>query len=183
MRVDDSWWSLDALNAANPDPDHDSTSANLADIFNASAALPCFRKEDFAVAEIQRWQLHDDPREATVLAKIDSIRRAMRAGVSLPAVVLVHTMDGPRYARYRPELSAGPYHLLEGHHRYNAAYREAKLLFAWVAHIGCSGGPRPTSQTPRKRRKQPQGSKVIGREPTSERKHGGSLTRCEPRYT
>lgn len=42
--------------------------------------------------------------------------------------------DDPRYL--------GLYHLLEDMRRYNAAYQEQEpAIYAWVAHIGCCGGP------------------------------------------
>jgi hypothetical protein len=44
-----------------PDQHHDSTVDYLASSFDASDELRCFHKEHVRVAEIQRWQLHDDP--------------------------------------------------------------------------------------------------------------------------
>ncbi|MEV7625523.1 hypothetical protein [Actinoplanes sp. NPDC089786] len=47
---------------------------------------------------IQRWQLQDDPDAFEGIAKIKQIRGAIRRGVRLPAVVLVHT---PERASFR----------------------------------------------------------------------------------
>jgi len=136
------WWSLTELNAQAPDHHHDSTVENLAGLYDASEDLTCFLKEHVPVAEINESQLHDDPDDLEGDAKIESIRSTIRAGVPLPAVVVVHTPEGrSRWAlpEYR---GVGFYHLLEGRHRYNAAHRErTPRLYAWVAHIGCCGGP------------------------------------------
>ena len=145
MTSDDAWWSLDALNTEVPDHHHDSTVENLVTIFEASDYLPCFRKEHVPVASIQEWQLLDDPDDTDGIAKVEGIRRTLRAGRSLPAIVLAHTPNGPRFDDGRPG-RIGAYHLLEGRHRYNAAYQErAPTIFAWVAHVGCCGGPEADS--------------------------------------
>lgn len=142
MGTNPAWWSLKALNAEVPDHHHDSTVDNLDGIFDASDELRCFRKEHVPVAEIEKWQLHDDPDDAEGIAKIENLRRAIQAGIRLPAIVLVHVPGGPRFEQYRDPRYAGAYHLLEGRHRYNAAYQEQMpTIFAWVAHIGCCGGP------------------------------------------
>jgi hypothetical protein len=144
-----AWWSLDALNAEVPDHHHDSTVENLVGIFDASDELRCFHKEDVPVVEIQKWQLNDDPDDVEGIAKIEDIRRAVRAGVRLPAIVLVHRPDGPQFEHHGPSQYAGSYHLLEGRHRYNAAYQEqTPKIFAWVAHIGCCGGPEADYDAP-----------------------------------
>jgi hypothetical protein len=145
MTTDDAWWTLDALNTEVPDQHHDSTVENLATIFGASDQLPCFHKEHIQVTRIQQWQLIDDPDAVESIAKIEGIRRTLRAGRLLPAVVVVHTPDGPRFKDGRPG-RIGEYHLLEGFHRYNAAHRErVPTIFAWVAHVGCCGGPEADS--------------------------------------
>ena len=139
------WWSLTDLNAEVPDHDHDhdSTVENLAGIFSASAGLRCFHKENVPVAEIQEWQLHDDPLDVDGDTKIENIRRTIRSGVSLPAIVLVHTPEGSGPFWKLSGRGSGFYHLLEGQHRYNAAHREeTPSIYAWVAHISCCGGPR-----------------------------------------
>ncbi len=125
-----SWWSLKELNAEAPDHHHDSTVENLAGLFGATEDLQCFRKEQAPVAEINDAALHDDPEETQGNAKIESIRSTIRAGVPLPAVVLVHTPSG--ISPWPPPSKAkGFYHLLEGLHRYNASRREqVPLIYA-----------------------------------------------------
>ncbi|WP_045747272.1 hypothetical protein [Actinoplanes rectilineatus] len=141
MATDDAWWTLDALNTEVPDHHHDSTVENLVTIFGASDHLACLRKEDVPVDQIQKWQLLDDPDAVESIAKVEDIRRTLRSGRALPAIVLVHTPDGPRFGDGLPR-RIGAYHLLEGMHRYNATYLEqAPTIFAWVAHVGCCGGP------------------------------------------
>lgn len=143
MRTDARWWSLNALNIEVPDQHHFSTVDNLSSIFNASDSLRCFRKERVLVAEIQKWQLHDDPHDHEGIAKIESIRSALRAGASLPAVVLVHAASNPPFVLGSSDLWLGNYHLLEGLHRYSATCLEqARSIFAWVAHLACCGGPK-----------------------------------------
>lgn len=137
----DEWWSLTDLNAEVPDHHHDSTVENLAGIFDASEDLRCFHKEHVPVEEIQKWQLHDDPEDVEGDTKIEDIRRTIRSGIALPAIVLVHTPEGRGPFSWHRERGIGFYHLLEGRHRYNAAHRErAPRIYAWVAHIGCCGG-------------------------------------------
>jgi hypothetical protein len=137
-----AWWSLDDLNTEMPDHHHDSTVENLAGSFDVSDELRCFHKEHVPVAEIQKWQLHDDPDAFENIAKIEELRIAIRRGVRLPAIVLVHTPTGPRFGDADNPRYLGAYHLLEGMHRYNAAYQEQESkIYAWVAHIGCCGGP------------------------------------------
>jgi hypothetical protein len=139
---EDEWWSLTDLNGEAPDHDHYSTVDNLAGIYYASEELRCFHKEHVSVAEIQKWQLHDDPADVDGDIKIEDIRRTIRSGNGLPAIVLAHTPEGRGPFFRQSEYGVGFYHLLEGQHRYNAAYREQEtLIYAWVAHIGCCGGP------------------------------------------
>jgi hypothetical protein len=92
-----AWWSLDDLNAEVPDQHHDSTVDNLASSFDASDDLRCFHKEHVRVAEIQRWQLHDDPDAFESIAKIEEIRGAIRRG-GLHGVLV----GGVRFCRYTP---------------------------------------------------------------------------------
>jgi len=137
----DRWWSLSELNAEAPDHHHDSTVENLAGLAYASDELRCFHKQHVAVPEISEALLHDDPDDVEGDAKIESIRLTIRAGAPLPAVVLVHTPTGQ--SLWVPTARGkGFYQLLEGLHRYNAARRErAPHIYAWVAHVGCCGGP------------------------------------------
>jgi hypothetical protein len=145
MTNDDAWWSLDALNAEVPDQHHDTTVEDLVTIFGASDQLPCLHKENVPVAQIQKWQLIDDLDAVESIDRVEDIRHTLRAGRELPAIVLVHTPNGPRFDDGHPN-RAGAYHLLEGQHRYNAAYQErVATIFAWVAHLGCCGGPEADS--------------------------------------
>ena len=130
----DSWWSIDELNTETPDEkDYGTTLDNLESMFRVSELLSCFHREFVPVAEINQDQLHDDPSDAEGIAKIESIRRTIRAGTPLPPAIVVHD-----------SASTAAYELIEGRHRYNAAYREGTpLLYAWVAHLGCCGGPTP----------------------------------------
>jgi hypothetical protein len=138
----DRWRSLSELNAEAPDHHHDSTVENLEGLFGASEALRCFHKEYVAVFDINEALLHDDPDDVEGVAKIESIRLTIRVGVPLPAIVLVHTPTGQSARASSPVKGKGFYHLLEGLHRYNAARRErAPQVYAWVAHVGCCGGP------------------------------------------
>lgn len=126
--------SLHELNEEVPDHDHWSTVDNLAVLYSVSDRLACWRKEQVAVGDIGLGFLQDDPNALGAEAKIESIRQTIRDGVPLPAIVLVHGEGGP-HAEYGP---------LEGMHRFNAVYREGvPTVFAWVAHIGCCGGPVP----------------------------------------
>ncbi|MEN3615443.1 hypothetical protein AAH979_38845 [Plantactinospora sp. ZYX-F-223] len=138
----DQWWSLTELNTEAPDHHHESTVDNLADIYNASESLRCFRKQHVPVPEIQQAMLHDDPEDVQANTKIESIRLAIRSGVTLPGVVLVHNPANRSPLPRQGRRYIGSYHLLEGMHRYTAAHREeAPQIYAWVAHLGCCGGP------------------------------------------
>jgi hypothetical protein len=128
------WWSLSALNDEVPDHHHDSTVDNLATIYYASDNLRCFQKEHVPAAEIDSCHLFDDPEDADGDFKIESIRTTIRTGIPLPAIVMIHFSGH----------EGTPYHVLEGRHRYNACYREqVPRVYAWVAHLGCCGGPTP----------------------------------------
>lgn len=131
------WWSLAELNNEAPDHDHVTTVENLASICNASEDLRCFRKEHVSVAEIDTCLLLDDLEAVESDLKIESIRSTIRSGTPLPAVVIVH-----HWPLHHPGPPQQPYHVLEGLHRYNAAFRErVPHLYAWVAHVNCCGGP------------------------------------------
>jgi hypothetical protein len=120
-----------------PDHHHDSTAENLGSICYASEGLQRFRKERVPVAEIDACLLFDDPDDVDGDLKIELIRSTIHSDIPLPAVVIVHHCP-----LKRPGRPPGPYHVLEGKHRYNAAYRErTPQLYAWVAPIGCCGGP------------------------------------------
>ena len=132
--VSDVWRSLNELNDETPDHDHWSTEDNMRDPHAASSDLRCWREEWIHVGEVDPFQLFDDPDDSEGDAKIESIRVTLRSGGSLPAVVTIH----------HPHQGEHPYYLIEGKHRYNAAFREsAETIFAWVAHLDCCGGPSP----------------------------------------
>jgi hypothetical protein len=138
----DQWRSLAELNAEAPDHHYGSTVDNLAALFDASEDLRCFRVEHVLVAEINESQLYDDPEDIEGYAKIESIRSTIRLGIPLPAVVLVHAAEGRSRWVLPASEGDGFYDLLEGRHRYNAVYRErVPRIHAWVAHVGCCGGP------------------------------------------
>lgn len=125
--------TLAQLNAEAPDHHHDSTVDNLAHIYDTSEFLACWRKEQAPFDAINDFMVRaHDPDDASAEAKIEGIRTTIRSGRALPAVVLIH----------EPHKTPCDYHVLEGLHRYNAAHRErVQRLYAWVAHIGCCGGP------------------------------------------
>jgi hypothetical protein len=86
--------------------------------------------------------LIDDPDDIDGIAKVESSRGLLRSGSAPPAILLAHAPDGPVFATGSSERYIGTYHLLEGRHRYNAAYQERqRTILAWVAHVGCCGGP------------------------------------------
>ena len=130
------WTTLEELNAAAPDHDHGSTVDNLDNLYGVSSELACWHEERVPVDQIDEGQLADDPDDTKSEGKITSIRFSLRNGHPLPPVVLVHHED-----------AQPPYVLIEGRHRYNAAHREnTPSMAAWVAHIGCCGGPTPDSR-------------------------------------
>ncbi|MFF3869042.1 hypothetical protein [Micromonospora sp. NPDC001898] len=132
--VGDGWASLTALNDEMPDHDHGSTVDNLDHGFQVSEHLECWRKEYVRTGLVHPNQLIDDPDDVDGHMKVESIGETLRAGEPLPAVVLIH----------QPDERGHPYQLIEGRHRYNAIHREGwPLIFAWVAHVSCCGGPGP----------------------------------------
>ena len=64
-----------------------------------------------------------------------SLQQAIRSGEPLPPVYLLHTVS-----------SSHEYYLFEGMHRFTASHRERAEMLAWLAHIGCCGGPAPTER-------------------------------------
>jgi hypothetical protein len=76
--------------------------------------------------------LIDDPDDHEGHTKAESIRQSFRAGMFIPPVIIIH----------RPSPDGYAYFLIEGRHRYNAAHRgSTDTIKAWVAHVGCCGGP------------------------------------------
>ncbi|MGW5434805.1 hypothetical protein ACWET9_48270 [Streptomyces sp. NPDC004059] len=104
----------------------------LAGDYLVTENLACWRTEVVAVAEIDRYQLIDDPDDQRGWQKTTLLRSALRQNTPLPSIVLAHSTPDDR----------GCYALLDGRHRFNAAHLESvPLIRAWVAHIGCCGGP------------------------------------------
>lgn len=124
------WRSIWELNSSVPDYDYPSTVDNLR-FFGATQHLRCWRVQDVPVLEIDEYQLNDDPEARESIEKIASIRQSIRSGLPLPPVVTLHRL-GERW----------PYNLIEGRHRFNAAHEErVPTIRAYVAHLGCCGGP------------------------------------------
>lgn len=82
--------TLVELNDEAPDHDHWSTVSNLWSIYSTSENLACWRKESVRLTDIDLLLLHDDPDDTAGDAKIESIRKSIRNGRKLPAVVLIH---------------------------------------------------------------------------------------------
>ncbi|MFC9949064.1 ParB N-terminal domain-containing protein [Streptomyces prasinus] len=92
----------------------------------------CWSAEIVPVADIDRYQIIDDPDDQLGWQKTALLQAALRENVTLPPIVLAHSTPDDR----------GRYGLLDGRHRFNAAHLESvPLIRAWVAHIGCCGGP------------------------------------------
>jgi hypothetical protein len=126
------WLSAEECNDLVPDHDFGTTIDNLEVQYSVSTALACWKLEAVPTLQIDPFQLIDDPADVEGHAKAESIRASLRASTYVPPVIIIH----------EPSRHDHPYILIEGCHRYNAAYRErVDTLAAWVAHIGCCGGP------------------------------------------
>lgn len=126
------WRALRALHAEERCKDYDQALNVLEEEYWATEALACWRVESVAVAEIDRYQIIDDPDDRLGWQKTAELREALRRSVSLPPVVLAHTVPDDR----------GSYGLLDGRHRFNASLLAGELVIrSWVAHVGCCGGP------------------------------------------
>lgn len=122
------------LHRAEPCKDYDAVLDNLAVLYSSTEDLACWKTETVAVGEIDRFQIMDDLDGEDRPQRVKSLRLALRSNAPVPPVVLVHGLTPDR----------GNYFLLDGCHRFNAAHEEgAADLAAWVAHIGCCGGPSP----------------------------------------
>ena len=112
-----------------PDDAHyDSTVESVEAITGAGEDDRVWLLEKTAVASVDPYQLIDDAEDEFGLSKMEGIRAVLRAGDVLPPVYAIHQPD-----------KEYPYNLIEGRHRYNAAYAEgAELLAAWTAHLSCS---------------------------------------------
>jgi hypothetical protein len=134
MNDSKSLLSLHATNEVFPDHDFWSTCDN-SEAFGIPSDAHAWGLEAVPVAQIDPFQLIDDPDDAEGLAKIASIRRSMRDGDRLIP---------PVYVLHYPEREY-PFFLVEGKHRYNAAHQEERLaLVAWVGHSQCCGSSRST---------------------------------------
>jgi hypothetical protein len=129
-------WSLAELNELEPDDNHyDSTLDNLWD-HRCDEHVPAGRPERAPVAQINPSQLEGEPIAVETLRYIESIQSAIREGMALPHVVVLHDARAEH-----------PYALIEGRHRYNAHFREgAPTIRAFVAHVNRCG--RPPRQEP-----------------------------------
>jgi hypothetical protein len=129
---DTLWLSADECNEMLPDHDYGSTIGNLETQYGISTQLKCWQLEEVPTPQIDPVQLIDDPDDHEGHAKAESIRQSFRTGALVPPVIIIHW----------PSDDEHPYVLIEGRHRYNAAHRERiGAVTAWVAHIGCCGGP------------------------------------------
>lgn len=127
----DLWLSADECNALTPDHDYGTTIDNLEIQYGVSTDLACWHLESIPTAQIDPSQLIADADDTEGHAKVESIQISLRDGTFVPPVIIIH--ESP--------LSAHPYVLIEGRHRYNAAHRESfSTVSAWVAHLGCCGG-------------------------------------------
>lgn len=132
--TDKVWLSADECNAMLPDHDFGSTIDNLESVYDTSPRLKCWQSERVSTQQIDPGQLIDDPDDVDGHRKTESIREAIRSGSFVPPVIIIH----------RPTHDVYPFVLIEGRHRFNAAHREcATHMLAWVAHLGCCGGPGP----------------------------------------
>lgn len=126
------WRTLRDLHAEECCKDYGQAVNVLEEEYWATDALACWRVESVAVAEIDRYQIIDDPDDHIGWQKTGELREALRRRVSLPPAVLAHTAPDDR----------GSYGLLDGRHRFNASLLEGeRVIRSWVAHIGCCGGP------------------------------------------
>ncbi|MFG2634359.1 ParB N-terminal domain-containing protein [Streptomyces sp. NPDC048362] len=126
------WRTLHDLNTEEQCKDYDQALDVLENVYNASEDLACWRTELAPVADIDSYQIIDDPGDDAGWRKAGALQEALRRNSVLPPIVLAHTAPSAR----------GSYGLLDGRHRFNAAHLEGQpFIRAWVAHIGCCGGP------------------------------------------
>lgn len=127
-----AWRTLRDLHAESPCKDYGEVLDILEADYLATESLACWNIESVVVAEIDRYQIIDDPDDQLGWQKTNLLRSALRRNTTLPPIVLVHSMTDDR----------GCYGLLDGRHRFNAAHLESvPLIRSWVAHIACCGGP------------------------------------------
>ncbi|MGK5695911.1 ParB/RepB/Spo0J family partition protein [Streptomyces sp. URMC 128] len=129
-----TWTTLAHLHDFEPCKDYEAVLDALVAMYNSTEALRCWKSEAVPVGEIDRFQIMDDLDDHDGTHRVKRLRATLREGGSVPPVVLVHGLTPDR----------GNYFLLDGCHRFNAARKEGVAnLHAWVAHIGCCGGPSP----------------------------------------
>ena len=126
--------SLDLTDQLYPDHDFPSTADNLWH-YGVDQNVPCFSLCTVSPARVDPGQLLDDPDALESQEKVASLQQAIRSGEPLPPVYLLHTVS-----------SSYEYYLFEGMHRFTASHRERAEMLAWLAHIGCCGGPAPTER-------------------------------------
>lgn len=112
---------------SSPDEDYDSTVENLEYLTGASETDAVWALARLPILHVHPDQLIDDPEDQDAWTKVAGIRKAMQS----------RSFFRPVYVLHRPDDTAHPYHLIEGWHRYNAAYAEGVDLLAWVAHVDC----------------------------------------------
>lgn len=127
--------SLNMTDHLYPDHDFPSTADNLWH-YGIDEDVPCFSLCTVSSARVDPGQLLDDPDAFESQEKVASLQEAIRSGEPLPPVYLLHTVS-----------SSHEYYLFEGMHRFTASHREQAEMLAWLAHIGCCGGPAPTERT------------------------------------
>jgi hypothetical protein len=124
-----SFLSLKLTEQVYPDHDYPSTADNLWH-YGADEETPCFTLDVVPENRIHPGQLLDDPDATESQAKVESIQDSIQRGDPLPPVYLLHTLrDGHEY------------YLFEGMHRFTASHRQQAEVRAWIAHLGCCGGP------------------------------------------
>ncbi|HET7414166.1 MAG TPA: hypothetical protein VFI97_00535 [Arthrobacter sp.] len=121
--------SLDMTDHLHPDHDYPSTADNLWQC-GIDQDVPCFSLCTVNSARVDPGLLLDDPDAFESQEKVSSLQEAIRSGEPLPPVYLLHTVS-----------SSYEYYLFEGMHRFTACHRERAEMLAWLAHIGCCGGP------------------------------------------
>lgn len=129
----ETWLTAQECDDMVPDSDFGSTIGTLDAQYRVSTELRCWKLEAIATAAIDPLQLIDDSDDNDGHEKAERLRFEFRARRFVGPVTIVHSAA-----------NGYPYGLIEGRHRYNAAHREGlPTMKAWVAHIGCCGGPGP----------------------------------------
>ena len=127
--------SLEKTDQLYPDHDFPSTADNLWH-YGIDQDVPCFSLCTVSCTRVDPGQLLDDPDATESQEKVVSLQEAIRHDEPLPPVYLLHTVS-----------SSYEYYLFEGMHRFTACHRERAEMLAWLAHIGCCGGPAAMERT------------------------------------